>query len=67
MTHHIRSSPSLRVTSVTQMGVSEAKLVAIMERQMAHQGRERPPKKKDSESLAALREKYRPTPTAKIT
>jgi hypothetical protein len=65
MTHHILSSPSFRVTSVTQIGVSEAKLVAIMDRQMAHQGRERPPRKNDSEFLDALPEKNKPTPIAK--
>jgi hypothetical protein len=35
-----------------------------MDRQIAHQGRERPPRKKDSESLAALPEKKIPTPIA---
>ena len=57
ITHHILSSPSFRVTSVTQIGVSEAKLVAIIDRQIAHQGSDRPPRKKDSESFAALPEK----------
>jgi len=64
MTHHILSSPSFRVTSVTQIGVSDAKLVAIMDRQIAHHGRERPPRKKDSEFLDALPEKKIPTPIA---
>jgi hypothetical protein len=64
MTHHILSSPSFRVTSVTQIGVSDAKLVAIIDRQIAHQGRERPPRKKDSEFLDALPEKKIPTPIA---
>jgi hypothetical protein len=64
MTHHILSRPSFLVTSVTQIGVSDAKLVAIMDRQIAHQGRERPPRKKDSEFLDALPEKKIPTPIA---
>jgi hypothetical protein len=35
-----------------------------MDRQIAHQGRERPPRKKDSEFLDALPEKKIPTPIA---
>jgi hypothetical protein len=64
MTHHILSSPSFLVTSVTHIGVSDAKLVEIMDKQIAHHGRDLPPRKKDSEFLDALPEKKTPTPIA---
>jgi len=46
------------------MGVSEAKLVAIIDRQIAHHGIDRPPRKNASESLEAFREKKTPTAIA---